>query len=1387
MKLPRRIRNEPARRASQPVVLMKTRFLLLLALLAGATASQAQPLMIRCETNKTVECGSAWVFDPPLGYINACPPTGLATITVLDTVTNGPCPLVMTRTWQVTDDCGNTATCSQSVTNTDTRAPEILCATNMTVECGTQWSFPQPTASDNCTATSNLIFSVVSTVTNFACPTVFTATRVWQVADWCGNTATCTQSVAVVDTTLPVLSCQCLSDPGLVQLTVTACSNAIPDLCAVIANCASDNCGPLTCTQSPPAGTIVLPGVHPITITVTDCASNSATCMVDFTVVAPPLQIVCPLPIGVPCGTPFALNPPPAQSLCCGTNVTVTALSTTTNGVCPQFVHRVWLATDCFGQTATCTQTVAIVDTTPPTFCVDSSVSNLVSNGSFEINTACPFNFSGQITFATGWSSPTLGSSDYYHPCATSPALGVPNNLAGNQAAFDGQAYAGIHGADTETSAITPLREYIQTQLTAPLVAGRTYNISFRVSLSDPATKAVDNLGAYLSTSAPSSFTWDPLPFIPQVRNPAGSFLTDKTGWTLIQGEFTADGGEEYLTIGNFYNNLLTPTNALAGTTNWAYYFIDDVRVVETCCRGLIVECPAGGIFEPPPALDDCSGTNVTVTLLTGSSTSPGCTQVHTLVWQAADPCGNTTTCTQRVTVVDTTAPVITCPGNITRNICSNSVKVHYKATATDACSLPVTVVCVPPSGTTFSLGTSTVTCTATDACGNSNSCSFTVTVVNSIFWQLLPAGVNDCYAQAGSEPAIPGACLTTAYPGGAWKHFDRTTLDRWVGHTWNFPLTWNILAAQLRTRARPPVNCTSGSNNDTISLGLSGCTSAGWQWNRFFGSGNASPGLVNAPWCNGSNCQYMFVFNLASLVPASGPPAISLLPLMNTTKRLDLFVQDDTTVDFANLRVQVCPPQIIGGLAVTLTNAELAVGPASWCLAPVNPELPFSADLRLGDPDGLRLPIAPLALAEHQGASIEFGASAGGGVFPVGYVFPRLSFSGGQGSGEVHLNGLPPGVPVVELEALVNGVVVQSNSVPASEGMLLATYDAAAPLGEFEMANRNELLATLIEQGSRVTLRVRLPGYTGGFPGARLAATGIAEIGVLEPELQMNRGVTGDGAKTVFAKFNDRASVGEISGGQAVASPLDPAGGETIGLAVSFAPTNEFRAVTPPPFGLFDPIPSNAVASSFVRGLIGGQEVDVDRLDFTRSGGDWVILWDSTRIQPTKRICLIYGPAGTQRIEVPGHSNLVVSVTELPTVLGKLGGATPCRRIIWPTLVPARVAGQVFEAIEIQLLVEVENYPVTALTGLRLEATGAESLVLSEVEFGPETFRLAPPELTPDGVIIRWNGFGGDLEHADTVRGPWSLVPGQFNGTRGEDGPKGGGIPQMYYRVKGR
>ena len=97
----------------------------------------------------------------------------------------------------------------------------------------------------------------------------------------------------------------------------------------------------------------------------------------------------------------------------------------------------------------------------------------------------------------------------------------------------------------------------------------------------------------------------------------------------------------------------------------------------------------------------------------------------------------------------DTTPPTLTVPANATVEATGPAgAAFTYAATATDDVDLHPSVVCVPSSGSVFSLGATTVHCTATDAAGNSSSGSFTVTVVDttppSVTAALVPAAGAD-------------------------------------------------------------------------------------------------------------------------------------------------------------------------------------------------------------------------------------------------------------------------------------------------------------------------------------------------------------------------------------------------------------------------------------------------------------------------------------------------------------------------------------------------------------------------------------------------------------------------------------------------------------------
>lgn len=135
-------------------------------------------------------------------------------------------------------------------------------------------------------------------------------------------------------------------------------------------------------------------------------------------------------------------------------------------------------------------------------------------------------------------------------------------------------------------------------------------------------------------------------------------------------------------------------------------------------------QCSAVATYGAPTVSDNCTGVGVpTCTPPSGSTFPAGTTTVTCTVNDAVN---NMASCTFTVRVNDTQPPTIVCPANITTstvNAGDGSVAVSFAApTASDNCS-GVTVACVPPSGSQFAPGITTVTCTATDASNNHTSC----------------------------------------------------------------------------------------------------------------------------------------------------------------------------------------------------------------------------------------------------------------------------------------------------------------------------------------------------------------------------------------------------------------------------------------------------------------------------------------------------------------------------------------------------------------------------------------------------------------------------------------------------------------------------------------
>lgn len=241
---------------------------------------------------------------------------------------------------------------------------------------------------------------------------------------------------------------------------------------------------------------------------------------------------------------------------------------------------------------------------------LESKAQNLVPNPSFEEYDECPFSL-GQFHYVEQWYNPTYAFPAYFNGCANgSPCdqtFGVPCNNIGYQMAHSGQAYGDITLWDSLPSPIPNYRSYIAAKLIAPLEADTLYCAEMFLSLSGNIWgRSVNKIGFYFSVDSIYDHQKDTLSFLPQIKSNPDSLLIDTLDWTKIEGTFVAQGGEQYIVIGNFHPNSQTIASGQSLFPD-SDYFIDDVSVMkcsDVTSSNALVAAPADLQLYPNPATD---------------------------------------------------------------------------------------------------------------------------------------------------------------------------------------------------------------------------------------------------------------------------------------------------------------------------------------------------------------------------------------------------------------------------------------------------------------------------------------------------------------------------------------------------------------------------------------------------------------------------------------------------------------------------------------------------------------------------------------------------------------------------------------------------------------
>ncbi len=614
-------------------------------------------------------------------------------------------------------------------------------------------------ADDNCDPLPEVTFQDVLTgpFLNDCATGLWVLERTWTAIDNCGNQSPPqTQLINFTDTTPPDITC-----PPTV--TINCDDSTDPTVNGTLGFATGvDNCDPspvASYDDSDDQGTGCAAYSFTITRTwtVTDICNNpSTTCDQIITVVdntkptiacPPPITIECDRSTG-PINTGYAVgsdncDPDPAESF-------NDASTQTADGSCTDqsyTITRTWIATDaCANESDPCDQIITVVDTKAPAITCPPAVTVECDESTDPADT---------------------GSATAVDNCDTSPTI-----------------------SSTDVS----------TQTSTGICSDNSYTIT-------RTWKATDNCNN-MNTCDQVITVEDTTP--PVITCPAAATVECDGDWSVAAlGSATAtdncsgapvissSDADDQTNDGSCTDHTYTITRTWTATDLCGKMSDCDqiISIVDT--KGPVITCPANTTVEcdadnspaatgSATAVDNCdpnptiSSTDVSTQTNNGTCTDHSYTITRT--WKAADICGNSNTCDQVITVDDTTPPVVVCQ-DITVTLNGNGewtvapADVFDAANSSDNCSATVTPVSI--SKNLFSCldeGENFITLTAEDVCGNQNTCTAKVTVLEFITNIVVTATPETC-AGAGNgtitmSATVGGGQLGFSIDGGANYQF---------------------------------------------------------------------------------------------------------------------------------------------------------------------------------------------------------------------------------------------------------------------------------------------------------------------------------------------------------------------------------------------------------------------------------------------------------------------------------------------------------------------------------------------------------------------------------------------------------------------------------------
>ncbi|WP_284284725.1 PKD domain-containing protein, partial [Portibacter lacus] len=582
----------------------------------------------------------------------------------------GSCPTVVTRTYEIANDCDLRATCVQTITINDTTSPEMTCPPALTAVCSpneqvpyssfTQFTTAGGVATDNCDLITTS-FTLVSDVSNGeSCPQI--NTRTYSILDACGNIQTCEQILTITDDIPPVMTCP----NNLTAVCDISEQPAYTDLTAFTAagGSASDNCGLILSTFAVLEETNgeSCPETITRTYSIEDACENEISCVQTIIVddnTNP--TMTCPTTINLVCDiseqapyadyTEFISAGGAANDNCVIDEGTFTMISEISNGnTCPETVTRVYEVRDLCDNLIQCSQSIIINDDVAPT-----------------ITCADPITIVCDISEA-----PAYTTIDEFEAAGGS----VDDNCAVDRTRFD-------HVGDVDNGG------------TCPKVITRTYRIYDLCGNSTTCTQDITIDDDILPTMVcPDGVTVScQLTDFPEYEN-YNDFIANggsaSDNCDIDQSSFELS---EVDTDNGNCPEIFTRTYRIADLCGNFVECSQTVEIFDT--TDPIIECPANITTDCladdiPPYADYTAFTGAGGNAFDNCEIDPSsfintlddndgliCQQTVTRIYQIADLCGNTAVCTQVLVKNDTGNPTIVCPPALTA-VCSITEQPAY-------------------------------------------------------------------------------------------------------------------------------------------------------------------------------------------------------------------------------------------------------------------------------------------------------------------------------------------------------------------------------------------------------------------------------------------------------------------------------------------------------------------------------------------------------------------------------------------------------------------------------------------------------------------------------------------------------------------------------------